>query len=258
MINAVEIEKLLMAEEERCVRYGRQWADRVRELMKYRDDNGHCNVPQRQSSLGIWVNTQRAEFKKFGSAKASHMTTQRIKILNHIGFVWDASDKIGGSKRDDEGWMRMFEQLMEYKEQHGDCLVPNKYEDNPKLGRWVATQRQLYQNTKKGKTTRMTEERIHKLEEIGFVWDASDMGALKKDYEGWLLMFEELMEYKKKHVDCLFPIKQEGNRKLGYWVSRQRQLYRDTKKREMTWMTKERQHKLEAIGFEWKAKRGCS
>ena len=132
MINAVEIEKLLMAEEERCVRYGRQWADRVKELIKYRNDHGHCNVPQKLS-LRSWVYRQRQEFKKFDAEKASSMTPQRIKILNHIGFVWDASDK----KRDDEGWMRMFEELMEYKEQHGNCLVPTMYEDNRKLGRWV-------------------------------------------------------------------------------------------------------------------------
>ena len=85
MNNAVEIKELLMAEEERCVRYGRQWADRVRELMKYCDDNGHCNVPCMQSRLGRWVGTQRKEYKKLVAGKASRMTPQRIKLLNIIG-----------------------------------------------------------------------------------------------------------------------------------------------------------------------------
>jgi len=48
---AVEIKKLLKAEEERDV-YGRKWVERVRELMKYRNDNGHYKVRQKQSSLG--------------------------------------------------------------------------------------------------------------------------------------------------------------------------------------------------------------
>jgi len=168
MNNAVEIEELLKAEEERCVRYGGQWADRVRELMQYRDDHGHCSVPRKHSSLGRWVDAQRTKFKKFDAGKASSMTPHRVKILNYIGFVWDAS---GVGRRNDEGWMRNFEELMEYKEKHGDCLVPRMYEGNRNLGNWVHTQRQVYRNKRKAKTTRMTEEHQHKLDEIGFVWN---------------------------------------------------------------------------------------
>eukprot|EP00814_Leptocylindrus_danicus_P002452 CAMPEP_0116025168 /NCGR_PEP_ID=MMETSP0321-20121206/12860_1 /TAXON_ID=163516 /ORGANISM="Leptocylindrus danicus var. danicus, Strain B650" /LENGTH=303 /DNA_ID=CAMNT_0003497255 /DNA_START=851 /DNA_END=1762 /DNA_ORIENTATION=+ len=169
MINATEIEELLKAEQEKCARFGGIFANRVRELMKYRDHNGHCNVPQKPfSSLGEWVKKQRVAFKKFDAGKVSRITPQRIKILNCIGFVWDAS---GVGRRNDEGWMRNFEELMEYKEKHGDCLVPRMYEGNRNLGNWVHTQRQVYRNKRKAKTTRMTEEHQHKLDEIGFVWN---------------------------------------------------------------------------------------
>jgi len=87
--NALEIEELLKEEEERCVLYGGLWADRVRELMKYRDDNGHCNVPCNLSSLGGWVRTQRTEFKRFDPAKSSRISLKKIKILNCVGFVLD-------------------------------------------------------------------------------------------------------------------------------------------------------------------------
>jgi len=255
MNNHVELKELLKAEEERCVRYGRQWADRVRELMQYCNDNGNCNVPCKHSSLGIWVANQRTEFKKSRAGKASSMTPHRVNILNHIGFVWDASDK-SAVKTNDEGWMQMFEELMEYKEQHGDCLVPKKYEGNTKLAKWVSHQRQQYQNNKMGKTSPMTEERIYKLEQIGFVWDASDkIGGGKRNDEGWMQMFEQLMEYKEQHGDCLVPQVYEGNPKLGKWVSRQRYFYHRTKMGKSTRMTEERQHKLEELGFVWKAKR---
>ena len=168
MNTCVKIEELLKSEGERGIK-GCKWADRVKELIKYRDDNGHCNVPCRQSSLGWWVNTQRREFKKSGAGKASSMSLERVNILNNIGFVWDASDKSAANK-DDDAWMRMFEKLMEYKEQHGDCLVPKRYEDNRKLGRWVSAQRHLYHCAKMGKSTRMTKERQHKLVAIGFEW----------------------------------------------------------------------------------------
>ena len=154
LYNDVEIEELLKAEEERCIRYGSQWADRVRLLMKYRDDNGHCNAPCKHSSLGWWVRDQRVAFKKHVAGKVSSMTLHRVNILNHIGFVWDALEKCGGSKRNDEGWMRMLKQLMEYKEKHGDCIVPTKYDGNPKVGNWVNNQRRAYNDLKSGKQLR--------------------------------------------------------------------------------------------------------
>jgi len=135
-VNVVVIEKLLKAEE--WDEYGGHWADRVRNLVKYREDNEHCNVLHRYSLLGSWVNTQRTAFKKFYSGKATRMTLQKVKILNYMGFVWDASDCC--CRWEDEGWMRMFNVLMEHKEKHGDCLVPYRYEGNPKLGIWVDTQ----------------------------------------------------------------------------------------------------------------------
>ena len=49
--NAIEIEELLKTEEEMGV-HGYKWAVRVRKMIKYRDDHGHCNVPQKHSSLG--------------------------------------------------------------------------------------------------------------------------------------------------------------------------------------------------------------
>ena len=33
-------------------------------------------------------------------------------------------------------WEERYEQLVEYKEEHGDTRVPQKYEPNPALGRW--------------------------------------------------------------------------------------------------------------------------
>lgn len=41
----------------------------------------------------------------------------------------------------DARWEQMFEKLLDYKEGHGDCLVPNRYEPDPSLGAWVSTQR---------------------------------------------------------------------------------------------------------------------
>jgi hypothetical protein len=47
-------------------------------------------------------------------------------------------------KVNNEQWDAMFARLVQYKEKHGDCLVPKRYADDPKLGTWVETQRVQY------------------------------------------------------------------------------------------------------------------
>eukprot|EP00873_Tetraselmis_striata_P026272 jgi/Tetstr1/446536/TSEL_034061.t1 len=64
----------------------------------------------------------------------------------------------------EERWLAMYEQLAAFKKQEGHCRVPNRYATNPKLGRWVMTQRAA---KKKGE---LSEERVALLEELGFEW----------------------------------------------------------------------------------------
>lgn len=91
----------------------------------------------------------------------------------------------------------MFEQLLKYKEEHGHCMVPKRYPANPQLGGWTHTQRVQYfrrkatykdtakvggstdsdsaEEVKNGLTDeeavyRLTDDRLRRLEEVGFVW----------------------------------------------------------------------------------------
>merc|ERR1712150_227607 len=61
----------------------------------------------------------------------------------------------------------MFGELESYKVKHGHCNVPPIA---GKLGRWVAYQRVQYRLLQEGKQSSMTDERIQKLESIGFQW----------------------------------------------------------------------------------------
>lgn len=38
----------------------------------------------------------------------------------------------------------MYQRLAQFKEKYGHCLVPRKYEEDPKLATWVETQRMLW------------------------------------------------------------------------------------------------------------------
>lgn len=142
------------------------WSERLKELLEYKAEYGDCLVPQKfvhNQQLGSWVNKQRVEYKLMQEGKRSSMTQERVEILERVGFVWSKN-------LSQPSWDNKFRELLEYKEIHGDCLVPTKFSSNPSLGRWVSTQRAHYKLMKEGGKTSMTEERFRRLESIGFVW----------------------------------------------------------------------------------------
>jgi len=54
----------------------------------------------------------------------------------------------------------MFEELRKFKERESHCNVPQRYSDNPKLGRWIRNQR--------AKRSKISKERASKLDFIGY------------------------------------------------------------------------------------------
>jgi len=73
----------------------------------------------------------------------------------------------------------MFEKLECYKEVHGDCLVPRKYEADPKLGRWVSSQR---------KNKKLRVDHRARLDSIGFDWAPGETVTAKE--KRWNGMFD--------------------------------------------------------------------
>jgi len=130
-------------------------------------------------------------------------------------------------------WETMFQALKEYQETCGHCNVPSNWPDNPKLGRWVFTQRQY---RKKGW---LNEECIRRLNEIGFQWQLIVR-------PGWNEMFSKLIEFKKSHGHCNVSRNCPDNRRLATWVFNQRR-----KRIENRLISKERIQRLNEIGFQW-------
>lgn len=148
-------------------------------------------------------------------------------------------------------WNAMFQALHQYKEIHGDCLVPNRYPGNPQLGSWVSTQRRQYKFYQEDQRPPMTQERIELLENLGFVWATRDPRHVP-----WDTRLEQLKKYKEIHGDCLVKIGHPKNPKLSNWVSTQRQEYKLLLKGKPSRMTPGKIQKLNEINFVWEAHRG--
>jgi len=171
-----------------------QWKLRLEELKQYKTEYGDYYVPQHykgthgNSTLGHWVDSQRQIYRQLqiqkekakndSSIAISPLLQTRIVKLNAIGFQWSAKHKKHSPR--DRLWYERLDDLMEYKKQHGNCLVPLRYRPNPKLGRWVCTQRQQYRLKKTQEEeggveegemkSMMNEERQKILDNVGFVW----------------------------------------------------------------------------------------
>ena len=137
------------------------WDEMYAELVEYKEKNGHCKVPDSYKAngkrVGKWVNNQRTQYKLFTEGKKSSMTQGRINKLNSLKFVWVAKVT----------WEERFEELVEYKEKNGHCKVPT---GNAGLGMWVSNQRTQYKLFTEGKKSKITQDRIDKLNGIRFDW----------------------------------------------------------------------------------------
>jgi hypothetical protein len=140
-------------------------------------------------------------------------------------------------------WEDNFHELTRYCQRTGNCLVPNCYKESPTLARWVKRQRYQYTLMIEGQTSAMTEERVKMLEEVGFVWDSQAAS--------WEERLEELKVFRKTQRHCNVPTGYSENISLGTWVKCQRRQYTLLKDGRKSYMTTQRIHDLESIGFEW-------
>jgi hypothetical protein len=154
--------------------YDAEWEAQFARLAAYKAARGDCNVLQRWAEdprLATWVNTQRTGKKKLDRGDlSSRMTTERVARLTALGFVWNLGYK-GDSPRE-AAWEAKLARLAAYKAAHGDCNVPHRWAEDPRLGKWVINQRMNKRKADRGEPSEgMTVARAARLEALGFVWE---------------------------------------------------------------------------------------
>ncbi len=212
------------------------WEDRLAEVTAFKTRHGHCAIPTvfaENPKLGRFVNAMRTQ------RNAGKLNAERIAKLDAIGFVW-ASNRKADVKLGDEmvsgSWKARFDELVAYKEAHGDCDVPAKWEENERLANWVSMQRQ----TKKRDA--LPEARVKLLNQIGFLWQSC---AAQKPWEA---RYAELLQFKETHGHCNVSKRNPENPALGYWIINQRTNMR------LGRLTPEQVQLLDEAGFIWRGR----
>ncbi|MBF0444404.1 MAG: Helicase associated domain protein [Magnetococcales bacterium] len=198
------------------------WEEMFTALSNFTRSRNHCIVPAKwpeNPRLAQWVNNLRKDFKK-GILPQEHQDR-----LAKLGFLWDAKAIF---------WEEMFVALTEYRDQHGDCLVPESYTQNSELGWWVATQR-------KAKISGQLDlPRIQRLDALGFIWDIAEAN--------WLDMYRQLFLFAHEKGHCLVSKSHPATMLLSAWCDAQR------KAKAKNSLSQDQINRLSELNFIWEQK----
>ena len=156
------------------------WEDWLQRAAAFYQAHGHLN-PQ-EGKLRTWVLAQRAKKK----GKRGCLTEEQIRRLEEIGMIWEpVSDQ----------WQAMYQHARDYYAVHQMLNVPCGYvtESGARLGNWIARQRHCYRNYLEGKRGGgrgiITPERIALLNQLGMIWDGSQVTAKTSFQEKAILFY---------------------------------------------------------------------
>ena len=225
------------------------WEERIAMLKAYKEEFGDLLIPIRYKpnpSLGKFIHNTREQYKLFHKKtpatyrKKCSLTQDRIDELEALGFVWNTQR----TQKQNEDWDRRFQQLEEYKEKHGDCLVPHGYSEDPSFAEWIHRQRTTYVALKKSKKPNpLIQERMDRLAAIDFNFTVHS--------DKWMEHYLLLKKYREDNGDCKVPTHFKDVPKLGRWVHTQRHQRKLQQKGEQSCMTDERVKLLDDLDFDW-------
>ena len=102
------------------------WEEKFKELERYKEENGHVDVPGDYGALGYWVSQLRVRQPK----------GERRERLDNLGFEWD-----GRVVRSRNAWREGVKHCKDYFTAHGNLKIPRGFicEDGYKLGNFIIT-----------------------------------------------------------------------------------------------------------------------
>ena len=239
------------------------WNIRCSDLIEYKRKHGNTNVPLSYSDtkLAIWVRNQRHQFRHLLNGRRSTLTRERYEKLRAINFDFGTPIR--------EAWGRRYQELVDFKESHGHCNVPELWDENPALGRWVALQRVCYRNLQAETKPDLTLDRVEALEDIGFEWnvrDSSWRNMLERtrrtlffvDGDDSVPNGDEKEGKLERRPDWTKILGQEHNRDVRVWIDVQRYHYARLQRGDSSSLTPERIEQLGRTipGFQWIGSRG--
>lgn len=176
--------------------------------------------------LFAWCKTQRKVFVR------GTLCPRREEKLNAVGFLWSSHEAI---------WNKRYEELEEYHNHHGDCMVPWNYAPNQELADWTRAQRDQYAKYREGKPSSMNQDRVDMLSKLNFEWNVLEAR--------WIRNYRELEDHVRINGPGSKP-SISANDTLRRWLNRQLiNIHAKLDGKHIPSMTNERMEMLEKLGF---------
>ena len=135
----------------------------MEDLKLYKETHGHVNVSiPEDKSLAKFCQQARHAHKNHGKSKMKKLTNEHIVAFDAIGFNWTTQEYVTRS------FDERIDDLHQYKQTHGHVGV-KKHEDSS-LNQFCADVRYSLKQVEKDGTRKLTEERIVRLDDLGFKW----------------------------------------------------------------------------------------
>lgn len=193
-----------------------RWNQRLSELDEYRKKYGHFDVPPH--------NTEYPKLYSWSvKLRRKRPLSDRLTKLKSIGYDWDKESR--KVKAEEAAWNEKLLTLKEYYEVNGHFDV--NYKENKTLYNWLH----------KLGNRKPSEERLEKLNSIGFHWEP------KTTFRKKPLTWGENFHLLKSHFEI------NGNFEVS--STKQKNLYNWLYKLKRNKPTDEQIEKLKSIGFDW-------
>jgi len=222
------------------------WKAKVQELAAFKKRFGHCHVPvlwQENQKLGEWAAAQRDRYRE------GRLEADRVTRLEELGFQWKLPTRFfeppfkleyAPNQFLRDLWEQRYAEMTAFQKLHGHTNVTMKM--NKDLCSWRDVQREF---RRKGK---LSAERIARLDEIGFEWEAAQMAGMRREEahaHAWETKLRRLEAFRERFGHTQVPHHWEEDRGLAEWVAGQRKL------RRLGTLPPERETRLAALGFDW-------
>lgn len=213
------------------------WMERYNAFRVHQQEDGNAC-----KKLYDWIKNQSRQLKLYQEdPSTSTLSKDQAKLLSQLSLD-DLNSRANS-------WSTRFDQLMEFKKQHGHCVIPCKYPLNQKLASWVGTQRRQYQLRAKGETSQITEERIKTLTKAGFEWtvSAARREEIRRTFvKTWDELFAEIQEMRNETG----MLDVDKSHDLREWFITQRKQYQLWKEGRPTQLSAAQLDKLQALGID--------
>jgi hypothetical protein len=146
----------------------------VNQLLEFKQKHGHLKVSSRcneNRELGIWVLHWRSYYREYKRTNGQKGDLEQMKCLESIGLIDEISTGYEKARVTNSTWDDMLKQLLEFKKKHVHVKIPQKHNENQKLGIWVMHWRSNYREYKRTNREKGNPIRMKCLESIGLVDD---------------------------------------------------------------------------------------